>query len=133
MYLDDSPCFDMRCYIHNSVMSFSSSDCIWHVFHCRTKLLYRAEAYTSFDKKLLYKKLVHNVLPNYNRNTIGYCSHNNREQEEIKKLSVLRIDLSLIKNVCKCSSCGVLSFSKDRKSEMTFFSLCIKCKIHAEI
>ena len=31
----------------------------------------------TFLKKLLYKKLVLNLLANKNTNTIGYCSHNN--------------------------------------------------------
>ena len=33
-----------------------------------------------FYEKLLHKKLVLNFLTNYNRNTIGYCSHNSGEQ-----------------------------------------------------
>ena len=33
-----------------------------------------------FYEKLLYKKLVLNFLTNYNRNILGYCSHNSREQ-----------------------------------------------------
>ena len=33
-----------------------------------------------FYEKLLHKKLVFNFLTNYNRHTIGYCSHNSREQ-----------------------------------------------------
>ena len=36
----------------------------------------------SFCKKLLHKKLVPNFLANNNRNTICYCSHNNREQKK---------------------------------------------------
>ena len=40
------------------------------------------------------KKLVLNFLPNHNRNTRGCCPHNNREQRKIKKLSLLRLDLS---------------------------------------
>ena len=34
-----------------------------------------------FYKKLLYKKLLLNFLPNYNRNTLGYYSHNSRKQK----------------------------------------------------
>ena len=36
----------------------------------------------------------------YNGNTIDYCSHNKGEKRQIKKLSVLRLDLRfLLKNV----------------------------------
>ena len=34
----------------------------------------------SFYEKLLHKKLVINFLTKYNSNTIGYYSHNSREQ-----------------------------------------------------
>ena len=33
-----------------------------------------------FYEKLLNKELVLNFLTNYNRNMLGYCSHNSREQ-----------------------------------------------------
>ena len=36
----------------------------------------------SFYEKLVHKELVLNFLPFYNRNKIGYCSHNNREQKK---------------------------------------------------
>ena len=39
-------------------------------------------AYTPFYEKLLYEKLVLNVSLNCNRNTVGYCSHNNGEQKK---------------------------------------------------
>ena len=35
-----------------------------------------------FNKKLLYKKFVLSFLANNNRNTIGYCSHDNREKKK---------------------------------------------------
>ena len=40
------------------------------------------DTHTLFNKSFLYNKPVLNVLPNYNRNTIGYCYHNNREQKK---------------------------------------------------
>ena len=33
-------------------------------------------------EKLLYEKLVLNFSLNYNRNTVGYCSHNNGKQKK---------------------------------------------------
>ena len=33
-------------------------------------------------RKLLYEKFVLNFSPNYNKNTVGYCSHNSGEQKE---------------------------------------------------
>ena len=35
-----------------------------------------------FYKKLLHEKLALKFLANYDRNTIGYCYHNNREQKK---------------------------------------------------
>ena len=42
------------------------------------------DIHTLFYKSFLYNKPVLNVLPNYNRNTIGYCYHNNREQKKLR-------------------------------------------------
>ena len=50
----------------------------------------------NFYNKFLCKKCVLNSLPNYKRNTIGCCSHNNRERKNIKKLSVLRLDQNFL-------------------------------------
>ena len=55
------------------------------------------------NKKLLYMKILLNFLINYNRDTIGDCSHNSREQKNIKKLSVLRLDLSFLYKKCVLS------------------------------
>ena len=40
------------------------------------------KGHAHFYKKLVHKELVLNFLPNYNRNTVGYCSHDNREQKK---------------------------------------------------
>ena len=57
--------------------------------------------YSIYTKTLFsLRELILDFLPNYNKNTIGCCSHNFREQKRIKKLSVQRVDLSfLLKNV----------------------------------
>ena len=45
-------------------------------------IVLKNKVHTLFYKEVQYKKLVVNFLPNYNRNAIGYCSHNNREEKE---------------------------------------------------
>ena len=67
------------------------------VFNQRQRITVKSVgAIQFFYKKLLDKKLLLSFLPNYNRNTAGYCFHNSRKQKKIKKLSVLRFDPSFL-------------------------------------
>ena len=86
-----------------------------------------------FYKKLLYKKLVFNFLANYNRKRIDYCSHSNKNKRKIKKLSVLRLDLSFFYEKIKCTSFGVAKltnvsftdkFLKCSSSDVSTFGRC---------